>query len=111
NDRLEHEQGNRDDEPVPDAKAPQEIPSYRTPPRGAHYSRVLPSDPQRSAVQRSVCGTLPLARAACAAGWPANASDVICARPAIEPITDAASSGIRMTFWFGALASDSRAFT
>ena len=42
---------------------------------------------------------------------PPNASPVIWARPASEPITDEASSGIMMIFVFGALASASSAFT
>ena len=45
-------------------------------------------------------------------GEPApNASPVICARPASEPMTEDASSGIMITFWFGADASDCKAFT
>src|SRR5262249_34431018 len=40
-----------------------------------------------------------------------NASPVISARPASEPIRLEASSGSISTFWFGALASASSAFT
>ena len=75
----------------------------------------LGSDQAQSRTQ--ACGTLPWrAPRPDGAGWPPapfglNASLVISASPASDPITAEASSGIIRIFWFGDLAIASSAFT
>ena len=80
--------------------------------RELYGSGPLPS--AHTADQLLELGTLVARPCGAAGGWgaePPKASPVICARPPMVPMTDDASSGIMITFWFGALARASRAFT
>ncbi len=85
--KFEHQEDTRRHEPHPVAEEGEELLHYGL----SHFT--VP-----------VGGTLPRLRIGCAGGPPPKASLAISDMPAIDPMTEAASSGSMSTFWLGEMA-------